>query len=689
MTSVIQSPHVHALLIGINEYQDALILHGNGSFPKLSGCAHDACQMLKYLQNDPTITLSFKLLLDQEATKLNIIDAFRKDLSLATENDTILIYYSGHGTVEEADPSIWVDESDGRLESIVCYYEDTYSPNFLLADKEIRYLLHELYQKTGAHIVTIFDCCNSGDNTRSQVTPTINNKRIDIVFFHRNWDDFIFAAGYKHQPEGSKSYDLADFKGKILAEVLPQAAHVQLSAAESDEAAVESNGEGVLTSYLLRTLEQSGGNLSYAELHSRVRNKIRGIFDQKPKLYAPNEYHHLLQTGFLNKEITEVQDGTIVFSTKTGAAGRWVLNRGVIHGVANGKTTVVVAVNKKETLTGKVVSTDLDSAVVQFENEEGLEVKDHRVKISGTEQRAILLRLINKDAPVEEVEKVLKELELLEAENWLTFCDEAHKAAYDLVLANGLIYITLPDNEFQPLTKQLYLNQDGTIKLIGNCLRHISHWTYLKQLNNATSNKLPDHYLQVTFAFEGPNGGQDALDPGPENELKLKIRSLDGGKTWGGKLKINITNNGPVNLYIAAIYFDPSFAAQAGLLEPKVSMLKPNDSVRVFSRYDGIPLQLDPKWYWYNWEKEDNYINFIYSTAPFSAEQLEKAALPSPLYPGTEDLRAGFNLGNFPIPGLTEGWSVKSYKIVFANPTFDQNNEEKLAGLRELESTLI
>ncbi|MEZ4991653.1 MAG: hypothetical protein R2824_14630 [Saprospiraceae bacterium] len=40
------------------------------------------------------------------------------------------------------------------------------------------------------------------------------------------------------------------------------------------------------------------------------------------------------------------------------------------------------------------------------------------------------------------MEKVLEELEILEAENWLTFCDEADKAAYDLVLANGLCYIT-------------------------------------------------------------------------------------------------------------------------------------------------------------------------------------------------------------------------------------------------------
>ncbi|MEZ4991654.1 MAG: hypothetical protein R2824_14635 [Saprospiraceae bacterium] len=60
----------------------------------------------------------------------------------------------------------------------------------------------------------------------------------------------------------------------------------------------------------------------------------------------------------------------------------------MIHGVTNGKTTIVVEVNEKETLTGKVVSTDLDSAVVQFENKEDLELKDHRVKISGNRTKS-------------------------------------------------------------------------------------------------------------------------------------------------------------------------------------------------------------------------------------------------------------------------------------------------------------
>lgn len=690
MASVSKTTKVHALLVGINDYQENLNLNP-GNFPRLFGCVHDAEQMLHYLQKDPTIELTSKSLFDKTATKLNILKAFEQDLSKATAADTVLFYFSGHGTVEEADTAVWQEETDGRLEAIVCYYEDTYAPDFLLTDKELRYLLGKLHQKTGAHIVTIFDCCNSGDNTRSAAKPEIRQKRIDFVFPKRKWEDFIFSAGYKGATGG---FEVAEFANQLSDNILPQGAHVQMSAAESDEVALESGGQGVFTTYLLHTLRQSGGNLSYRELHSRISNKLRGVYEQQPKLYTPNQHHHLLQSGFLNKEVKAVQDGTIVFNSNEGQNGQWILDRGVMHGVQPGKTTLEVELANKGSLKGTVISANLDTAIVHFEAEEQLGRQDHRVEIAGIKQAAVQLRLVNKNALDGEVEALLDQMSGLENENMLVFTDNADVAEFDLVLANDLAYLTLPGDEFRPLLEPLFIDEENTLKTLEHNLTHIAQWSYLKQLENNGKNKIPDNYLQADFSLVGSDGIETPLHPDSEKAVDLKLQSNDDGTDWG-KLKITLTNNSPGNLYVAGMYLEMNFSVQAGLFEPKVTMIEPGRSVAIFEEHGGIPLVFDPKWYWYNLQQEKAYLNFVYSTTLFAEDQLEKPGLLTPIHPQSPDRGGDQTRGNKGLglqqkaPTVLEGWNSQSYQLVFHNPTFDQHNDKKLEGLSKLNEMLL
>ncbi|MFQ5446015.1 MAG: caspase family protein, partial [Saprospiraceae bacterium] len=246
---------VYALFIGINNYRTDLVINGV-YFPQLSGCVNDASSLHAFLLKDKSLDLHALSLHNSEATKTAIVAAFRQHLSIAKATDAVLIYYSGHGTTEAADPAIWHEEADGRLEAIVCHYDHTHSPGFLLTDKELRFLLHELYEKTGAHIVTIFDCCHSGDNTRALAEPDIVEKRVDTVFPQRQWEEFLFSG------QTGKNELLT----KSLSEVLPQGAHVQLAASESDEPAVEYRGRGAFTRYLLDALRFSQGRISYRDL---------------------------------------------------------------------------------------------------------------------------------------------------------------------------------------------------------------------------------------------------------------------------------------------------------------------------------------------------------------------------------------------------------------------------------------
>ena len=88
-----------------------------------------------------------------------------------------------------------------------------------------------------------------------------------------------------------------------------------------------------------------------------------------------------------------------------------------------------------------------------------------------------------------------------------------------------------------------------------------------------------------------------------------------------------------------------------------------------------IPLQLDPKWYFYNWEKAIDTVKFIYSTEDFRTDELEKNALPSPWFPESDSTNRGlFNLRKKPV---LNGWNCLTYRLVFPIPTFNKNMEDK------------
>jgi len=148
---------LYSLLIGITDYPSPNLLFE---------CVNDANKMIDYLTNLET-------------------DAFD------VQNPILLtFYFSGHGT-REISKGRFREDHNGLLETIVCYYEkERKSNNFLLADKELRYLFHKCPKK--AHIISIFDCCHSGDIMRDFEEETKHIRRIGKNFDLRPYKDFLF-----------------------------------------------------------------------------------------------------------------------------------------------------------------------------------------------------------------------------------------------------------------------------------------------------------------------------------------------------------------------------------------------------------------------------------------------------------------------------------------------------------------
>lgn len=142
----------YALVVGINEYRDPL--------PKLKTAAGDAEAVAKLLSERYGFRVT--LLLNGEATRANILNAFNQYRRNLHENDSLLIYYAGHGSSErEADKAYWLP-ADAEADT---------SSNWIIADE----LTTDIRLEPARHVLIISDSCYSGGLTRDADTRVRSN----------------------------------------------------------------------------------------------------------------------------------------------------------------------------------------------------------------------------------------------------------------------------------------------------------------------------------------------------------------------------------------------------------------------------------------------------------------------------------------------------------------------------------
>jgi len=134
-----------ALLIGINNYQNE---------PHLNYAVADAERMHKLL----TETLDFprdnvSMLLDKEATLVNIKKEMRKLYELAQDNDRVLIYFAGHGITE----SLPSEGEEGYLVPVEGDRDDLYTTSLPMS--EMKRISDRVAAKD---MLFLMDACYSG-----------------------------------------------------------------------------------------------------------------------------------------------------------------------------------------------------------------------------------------------------------------------------------------------------------------------------------------------------------------------------------------------------------------------------------------------------------------------------------------------------------------------------------------------
>jgi TPR repeat protein len=143
-----QNGNYYAMVIGINNYSPPL--------PKLATAVADARAIAQVLSD--SYGFQVKLLIDQDATRLNILKALAQYRNKLNENDNLLIYYAGHGISDpRADKAYWIPVDADSVDS----------PNRIIADE----ITTDVRVQSARHVLIISDSCYSGGLTRDADAP--------------------------------------------------------------------------------------------------------------------------------------------------------------------------------------------------------------------------------------------------------------------------------------------------------------------------------------------------------------------------------------------------------------------------------------------------------------------------------------------------------------------------------------
>ena len=263
-----------ALCIGINNYP--------GTHMDLQGCVNDA--------NDWAAELTARgfgvhKLLDGQATKAAMVQAFRSVLGDAAKGDVVVITFSGHGTYV---PDLNGDEADG-LDEALCPY-DLQTKGAALVDDEIRTLFAS--RKPGVRLVLIADSCHSGTVTRAAAPdPDAENAPRARFMPMGNW------LPPEQLPRGASGKPLA--AANVTSGASPFAAAMSRSTGDlllagckegpnnfSYDAQIKGRANGAFTYYALKALKALKPHATYADWHAAINPALlpSASYPQSPQI---------------------------------------------------------------------------------------------------------------------------------------------------------------------------------------------------------------------------------------------------------------------------------------------------------------------------------------------------------------------------------------------------------------------
>ena len=616
---------LHALVIGINHF-----LHQRN----LNGAVDDAKKMVKYLESleekffPNGVNITF--LKNEEATREEIILAFQEKLIKSVEKgDTAILYFSGHGGQEKAPMEFRNYEPDGLLEGLVCH-DSGQDGTYLIADKELRYLIHQLYKeaKEECEIVTIFDCCHAGDNTRLELEEGVIEKRTSYINPERPVENFLFYPSLKFKEDTGSRGMVVDPQSIIL----PEGRHIQLAACNDDESAREhSLGKfGFFTDSILTTLTNSEGPISYYELIRLAQNYMETkSLNQTPKIYTPRGFQQDIYRAFLSQTMVDKPlKGNISYLVRQK---KWNLDLGGIHGltVTKEKETYPIRVDtgEEEPAYARISEVFTKNSTIEFAPYANTSIQEtYKCQMSGLMAGGVSILTEGKTEDLTELQSIIEQQnDKLIAENIL-FIEDPNAAGYKVLVQNGSFSIVHNHDLAERLLTDFIRGTDSNAaQEVIDRFKHISKWTFIKNLKNNNTFLLGDDPIQLTVSQSGKK-------PQVLNSQNPNISIPFGDEQKGEQppqITITLENRFQRPLHVACLYLSSLFGVEISYLEPYVVKLDPGQTVMLLN---GYPISLVPPEHILsdNWPAEMVYLKILASTQDFEVNLFALPELPAP-----------------------------------------------------------
>lgn len=264
-----------AIVIGLGEQQDKAWnkINGDKDVPFVQA-------MLKNAGFKSVTTL-----VNQQATKVGIVGAFKRMTASCKHGDMVYIHYSGHG---QQITDVHNDERDGLDECWIPYdacrkASATYHGEKHLTDDELNVYLNAIRNKIGAKgkLLVVIDACHSGDGTRGEDDEIVRGVEDTLVVDSQN------ARGLYKTFEAIKSFFMGDNgKKKIInTKAKPLAERwITISACRSDQVNIEMKKPtvGKLT-YALWTELKNVDKVGNDEFMKRIRKFVNRNTSSRPQ----------------------------------------------------------------------------------------------------------------------------------------------------------------------------------------------------------------------------------------------------------------------------------------------------------------------------------------------------------------------------------------------------------------------
>lgn len=693
-------PKLYALLVAVNHYP-------NIPGAQLAGPIGDLEKIEEYLTQSYTQDL-FSSVRIQKLTspaidpadlpsKSNIVQGFTQFLGQAQAGDTVLFYYSGHGVREETDIKAFSRaEIDGYIANITAYDFDINKTNTgqsLLSDKELRYLIRQLAEdkngKPKAHVVTIFDCCHSGENTRGPEKiqeAAIARQIVRKAISGRPKEGFIF---YQDSAVATKLNT-----GAPLNDLLPLGAHVMLAACREVELAWEyPNVGGAFTAALVDVLKKHEGLISYQELHTRILNRMRFFFNQDQEVKDYRQTPQLFVQGIspeshFHQFLSNVPQGRSgAFAVEYASPEKeWRLVAGALHGI-NPKqqergNAVQVFDPKNPTLEfpAKITAVYPTHSILGWPQAvpasngnwyatiEGLSIPPLNIYLSGEQQGLEFARL------------GLNTLTRKTASAWFREVPEEDQADYVLDARDGLWFTQYPF-DYRPLLLPIRYQENGKLLdnkwvTVFNDFEQMAKWNYLKNLeyfsSSATDQRSNNDWpIEVRLFIKLANGNEDRVFP--KNGQFLIPSTLAEPQS---AIRFELENHSDQLLYCSLAFMDYQFGFHsAGIMMRAQQGLEKN--AIFYSKQDEKDKYIlcEPSEYvkTYNWPGEEYYLKLIVSRTPFNLENFDMDGLPLP----GDHYSSPKRILRPKKPILD--WEIRTYQLFFPNPYFNEEKAKALA----------